>query len=364
MLQYESADTLATSHFSHRELLGDFDARVASNHPSFAILLTRIAEIDERRLYLDEGYPSMKAFLVHRMKLPTENSAFKRLTAARAARKYPALLMALFSGRLHLRGVLTLAPNLTPANADELVAAASDKTCFELEVMLAQRFPRPDLPERLDVIAAPILASVPTTPVGPLAPGRAFATIPNQSVHGCAEPVAPLAAPRVEAPRPRIVPLAPQKFGFQFTGDQETRELFEEVRALLSHEAPSGDMARVFKEALKIAKAQLEKRKFATTDRPGQSRGCAGPRHIPAAVKRAVRERDQGRCAFISESGKRCGARHRLEYDHIEGVARGGKATVENLRLVCRAHNQHAAERIFGSEFMNRKRGEARRAGP
>ena len=220
MRHYESADALATSHFSHRALLGDFDARVASNHPSFAILLTRIAEIDERRLYLDEGYPSMKAFLVQRMKLPTESSAFKRLTAARAARKYPALLMALFSGRLHLRGVLTLAPYLTPANADELVAAASDKTCFELEVMLAQRFPRPDLPERLDVISAPIVVSVPATAVGPLAPGRVVATIPDHSVHGCAEPVALLAAPRVEAPRPKIVPLAPQKFGFQFTGAQ------------------------------------------------------------------------------------------------------------------------------------------------
>ena len=364
MPHYESADALATSHFSHRALLGDFDARVASNHPSFAILLTRIAEIDERRLYLDEGFPSMKAFLVQRMKLPTESSAFKRLTAARAARKYPALLMALFSGQLHLRGVLTLAPYLTPAISSELVAAASDKTCFELEVMLAQRFPRPDLPERLDVIAAPVVVSVPATPVGPLAPGRVVATIPNQSVDGCAEPVVPLAAPRAEAPRPRVVPLAPQKFGFQFTGDQETRELFEDVRALLSHEAPSGDMALVFKEALKIAKAQLEKRKFASTDRPGQSRGCAGPRHIPAAVKRAVRERDQGRCTFVGEFGKRCGAPNWLEYDHIEAVARGGTATVENLRLLCRAHNQHAAERVFGSEFMNRKRGEARRGGP
>jgi 5-methylcytosine-specific restriction endonuclease McrA len=45
-----------------------------------------------------------------------------------------------------------------------------------------------------------------------------------------------------------------------------------------------------------------------------------------------------------------------LEFDHREPVARGGEATAENLRLVCRSHNQHAAERTFGAAFMERKR--------
>jgi hypothetical protein len=80
MAPYVCADPLATSHFSHSELLHDFDTRVANNHSSFAILLTRIAEIDERRLYLEEGYPSMKAFLVQRLRLFTDHSAEKRLT--------------------------------------------------------------------------------------------------------------------------------------------------------------------------------------------------------------------------------------------------------------------------------------------
>ena len=37
-------------------------------------------------------------------------------------------------------------------------------------------------------------------------------------------------------------------------------------------------------------------------------------------------------------------------------VARGGKATVENTRLRCRAHNQYEAERTYGSGFMREKR--------
>jgi hypothetical protein len=34
---------------------------------------------------------------------------------------------------------------------------------------------------------------------------------------------------------------------------------------------------------------------------------------------------------------------------------------VENVRLLCRAHHQYAAERAFGAEFMEQKRAEARR---
>jgi hypothetical protein len=51
-----------------------------------------------------------------------------------------------------------------------------------------------------------------------------------------------------------------------------------------------------------------------------------------------------------------------LEFDHVQPVARGGKASVEGIRLRCRGHNQYEAERAFGAEFMQKKREEARTA--
>ena len=45
-----------------------------------------------------------------------------------------------------------------------------------------------------------------------------------------------------------------------------------------------------------------------------------------------------------------------VEFDHIEAFARGGHATVDNVRLLCRAHNGYEAERTFGAEFMRHKR--------
>jgi hypothetical protein len=58
----------------------------------------------------------------------------------------------------------------------------------------------------------------------------------------------------------------------------------------------------------------------------------------------------------VGDGGRRCEARRGLQFDHVLEVARGGEATVDGIRLLCRAHNQFAAERTFGSEFMRHKR--------
>jgi len=63
----------------------------------------------------------------------------------------------------------------------------------------------------------------------------------------------------------------------------------------------------------------------------------------------------------VSEAGRRCQARTLLEFDHVDEVARGGRASVAGIRLRCRAHNQYGAECTFGGEFMREKREAARR---
>jgi hypothetical protein len=110
----------------------------------------------------------------------------------------------------------------------------------------------------------------------------------------------------------------------------------------------------------------MEKVRFEACDRPRAA--AAGPsddpRHVSAQVKREVWKRDGGQCTFVSEKGKRCESRTRLEFDHVDAIARGGQSTVRGLRLRCRAHNQYAADCTFGAEFMDGKREESqRRAG-
>ena len=51
----------------------------------------------------------------------------------------------------------------------------------------------------------------------------------------------------------------------------------------------------------------------------------------------------------------RCTARTRLEVDHVEPFGKGGPSDEGNLRMFCRGHNFHCAEREFGKEFMREK---------
>ena len=66
-------------------------------------------------------------------------------------------------------------------------------------------------------------------------------------------------------------------------------------------------------------------------------------RYIPADVKRAVWLRDGGRCTAPG-----CVSAQYIHYDHRIPFALGGASTVENLRLLCAAHNRRAAENAFG----------------
>jgi len=84
-------------------------------------------------------------------------------------------------------------------------------------------------------------------------------------------------------------------------------------------------------------------------------------RRIPAVVRRAVYERDGGRCRYVDEQGRRCSARDGLEYHHRHPFGRGGDHSVENVSLVCRAHNDYLAEVDYGRKAIARHRRSRRR---
>jgi hypothetical protein len=78
-------------------------------------------------------------------------------------------------------------------------------------------------------------------------------------------------------------------------------------------------------------------------------------RYISADVKHAVWLRDEGQCTYVDHDGKRCCSRHQLEFEHIIPFALGGENSVDNIRLLCRCHNSHMADRTFGRRLMNQK---------
>jgi hypothetical protein len=90
----------------------------------------------------------MYLYCVHELGM-SEDTALKRIQTARAARQFPAIFPAVPDGRLHLGAVVLLGPRLTADTADELLAAAAHKTMAELKLLLADHFPKPDVPARV-----------------------------------------------------------------------------------------------------------------------------------------------------------------------------------------------------------------------
>jgi len=336
------------SHLADSDIDRGLDAHVASNRSSTADLLAHLAEFDFRKRYLPAGYPSLFAYCVGRLHL-SEDSTRKRIQAARIARRFPTLFEAVADGRLHLSAVVLLAPSLSPENADALIAAATHKSKAEVRRLLAVRFPRPAVEDRVTPIPAPPLTLT------------ACEDAPGHIEPGTGSPEA-RHAPGHAGSRLQVTPLAPEAYEVRFTVDREAHDDLRYAQSLLGARAGSGEIGKIVGRALKLLIAQLEKRKFAATSRPrpGQSRAASGTRYVPANVKRAVWERDSGRCTFVSESGHRCEARTRIEFDHLQEFARGGEATVDGIRLRCRAHNQYTAEQTFGARFMEAKREAAR----
>ncbi len=158
-------------------------------------------------------------------------------------------------------------------------------------------------------------------------------------------------APRTTepAPRPSIAPLAAERYKVQFTATADMHDKLRRAQDLLRHRIPNGDVAQVMDLALTLLVEKLERQKLAATNRPRTGRGVTpGSRAIPADVKRGVWKRDGGRCAFIGKNGRHCSETGFLEFHHVVPFAHGGEATIANISLRCRSHNQFEAELEFG----------------
>jgi hypothetical protein len=301
----------------------------------------------------------------------SEREAYLRIGVARVSRKHPMLLAMLADGRLHLTAIAMLAPHLTRENRDGLLERAIHRSKRQLEELIAEIAPRPDVP----AIVRKVPERRPRPAVVPVADpdrvsGARLGLRPDVVVapDRADEPVAEFAstgAPSVLAspPSPPVVqPLAPGRYKVQFTASGEFRDKLERLRALMASSVGNGDLAAVIEQAVTEKLERLEARRFARTRAPRQASAeiASAPapdrsptsRHIPAAIRRAVHERDGERCGFVDELGRRCPERGRLEFHHRHPFGLGGEHSVTNVGLVCRAHNAYLAECDYGRASM------------
>ena len=331
------------SQLSDAALIESAHAAVRRERSCTAEVVAHIAEVGARKLHLRAGYSSLRDWCIAKLGL-SEDAAYKRIQAARASRRVPRVLPMLERGELSLSALVTLAPVLASSNARVLLEGAAGRTKLEVQQLVAEHCPQPDLPTVVtsSVSTEPLVPE----PVVPLEPQLELLPTEPVSKAQIATTTKPVTA---IIPRSRTMPLSPGRIAWQTTVDRETDALFEELKALLAHVMPTGDMASVLKRALQVAVEHEKKRKFATGVKCRSQRSEAPTRAIPDAIKQQVLARDGACCTFVGADGKRCGSTWRLELDHVIPVALGGETSVENLRVLCRAHNRFEAERVLGS---------------
>jgi hypothetical protein len=337
-------------------LLAEVKRLAQCERETVATLIAHLVEVEARNLYCAEGCSSMFKYCTEVLRF-SEDAAFTRIHAAHAMRRFPEILADLTSGALHLSAIRFLEPHLTEANCHELLGAARHKSKREVEKLVRERFPLPDvastirkLPQRGEPALAPAELTVARGAVEEESAGPVASGASNVAV-GCQRALEPARRPNV------VAPLAAERYKVQFTASADLHDKLRRAQGLLRHRIPNGDLSQVFELALAALVEKLERQKLAATDRPRASRGVAeGSRAIPAAVKRVVWARDDGRCTFVAKNGRRCSETGFLEFHHVVAFAHGGEATIGNIALRCRSHNQYEGWLEFGPLDLPRVR--------
>ena len=257
---------------SDSQLRSQLGSLLASGYRTEARIVAHIAEVEARKLHLKDGYPSLFEYCVKQLGL-SESEAFHRLTAARIARRFPVVFSLLERRELHLTAVCLLRDYLTSENHLELLAEASHKTKLQVQELLARRFPRPEVasyvrklpdltPQTKPAQQADAELAQPAS--APNArPLQQTSTLPFGR-HPLRSPLTPPSAP----PRVRVEPTSEARYRIQLNASSSLKEKLELFQSLVSHSIPSRDVAAALERALDLALEQLQKRRFAKTDKP------------------------------------------------------------------------------------------------
>ena len=288
-----------------------------------AELIRYLHEIEERKSYLQAGYPSLFMYC-HQGLGYSEGAAFRRSEAAKALSTCPEIYQQLKSGAVTLCAISLVSKVLTAENKLEVLAQVSGKTKLQVQEVAAR------------------LGAVKTT--------RKKSIV----VHKVLVPEAPIFDSN--QPGTLSVPIKHEvTYSVSVELTQEEMKLYQEAKELVGPSSPKDVILRTLREFVSRRKKKVKPTKIVKRTSTGEVKAPkVRSRFVPIEAKREVRDRCGGQCTFIGTNGKRCPARHGLQFDHVQPFALGGGNDSGNLRLMCPAHNRMLAEQVVPGRVPSR----------
>jgi len=326
-------------HLSQVELVGALDKYLGAERRLLGCFILYLIEFDRRKIFRELGFSSSYQWMTSGLGL-SESSAVRRTNAARIMVRFPHLAEKIFSkilnGQLSVMVLSMIFAHMNNENCVELIENISGKNRLEVEKFLANRIegyhamqstrawmrilPGPSKPLESSEISEISEISEHSEASSQHVQNEVFFEAKSNQMP------AP-AAPATQVPGPAI------RLAVTLVGEG-ARDLLR-LRELYPYRDPS----QIINDALGLMRK--------ARDLPAS--------RVPKAIQRQIFARDGNQCTFVSDDGRRCSERGRLQVDHILPVAKGGDDRAENLRLLCAAHNQLMAERHFGKDFMRDK---------
>jgi hypothetical protein len=287
---------------SDKELTGRLRQLVREEQNLTLLILSHIAEVGRRELYLEKAYRTLTEYCIHELGYG-ESSAWRRVRAARVIKDIPEVYDLMKSKKLSFSAVLQIANVLDAGNKNTLLPRVVGKSKHQLgEISLHSE-------------------------------GKFHPTVKKST--------------------PEIEIVLEKMFEIRFAADEELMEPIRWMKSHLSHKYAKGaSYLEIFKYAIKYLK---EREDLALQEKARKSSARTDTRYIPRNVKQRVWKRDKGRCTFFGNNGKRCNSDYLLQFDHYPvPYAKGGPSTANNLRLLCTKHNKHTAEKTYGKSHVEK----------
>jgi hypothetical protein len=294
------------------QILSDLKGWVGTERTAVTHILYHLREVEERKLYLLEA-GSLKEFCMKVLKY-SRHEAQARIDAMRLLKIVPEIDADIDAGRL------------------SLTVAAQTMSAFRIEDRRREAAGEAPLSEDEHKTVLADLMSASTRDAD-----RKLAThFPNQ-------------------PQPeRTKPVSETVTRIEFNAGSVAMKKYERLQAYYHHQT-GGSWEGLFEI---LADHEIEKLDTPPRRAPGSEQGRT--RYVRKATHQEVWVNWERGCDHILENGERCGSRESLEKDHIIEFSEGGTNVIENLRLLCGAHNRYRSDRFekIRREIMERSEAE------